>query len=97
MKPIDKKIDQDIKEGKVPDPIEDLPSEWSKEDRDLVGREPDLGELPEFDEDDDTPADADSDVEALEVLEEPKLPAGPAKSGKSAKAGQHKSNKSRKK
>ena len=47
MKPIDKKIDEDIKEGKVPDPIEDLPSEWSKEDRDLEGREPDLGELDE--------------------------------------------------
>ena len=47
MKPIDKRIDEDIKEGKVPDPIEDLPSEWSKEDRDLEGREPDLGELDE--------------------------------------------------
>jgi hypothetical protein len=47
MKPIDKRIDEDIKEGKVPDPIEDLPSEYSKEDRDLEGREPDLGELDE--------------------------------------------------
>ena len=47
MKPIDKRIDEDVKEGKVPDPIEDLPSEWSKEDRDLEGREPDLGELDE--------------------------------------------------
>ena len=47
MKPIDKRIDEDIQEGKVPDPIEDLPSEWSKEDRDLEGREPDLGELDE--------------------------------------------------
>ncbi len=34
MKPIDKKIDKDVKKGKVPQPIEDLPSEWSKEDRD---------------------------------------------------------------
>ncbi len=47
MKPIDKKIDEDIGKGKVPKPIEDLPSEWSKEDRDLERREPDLGELDE--------------------------------------------------
>jgi hypothetical protein len=47
MKPIDKKIKEDIKEGKVPEPIEDLTSEWSKEDRDLENREPDLGELDE--------------------------------------------------
>ena len=45
MKPLDKKIDKDVKEGKVPKPIEDLPSEWSKEDRYLEGRQPDLGEL----------------------------------------------------
>jgi hypothetical protein len=47
MKPIDKKIDKDFKKGKVPEPIENLPSEWSKEDRDDAGREPDLGELDE--------------------------------------------------
>jgi hypothetical protein len=47
MKPIDKKIKEDVQEGKVPQQIEDLPGEWSKEDRDLEGREPDLGELDE--------------------------------------------------
>jgi hypothetical protein len=47
VKPIDKRIDQDIKEGKVPEPIEDLPSEWQKEDVEDEGREPDLGELDE--------------------------------------------------
>jgi hypothetical protein len=47
MKPIDKKIDEDIDEGKVPKPIEDLPSEWSKEDRGLERRQADLGELDE--------------------------------------------------
>jgi len=47
MKPIDKKIDKDVKKGNIPKPMEDLPSEWSKEDRDLEGREPDLGELDE--------------------------------------------------
>ena len=47
MKPLDKKIKEDVKEGKVPKPIEDLPSEWQKEDRDLENREPDLGELDE--------------------------------------------------
>jgi hypothetical protein len=47
MKPIDKKIDEDIKEGKVPEPIEDLSSEYQKEDSHLEGRAPDLGELDE--------------------------------------------------
>ena len=47
MKPIDKKIDEDVKEGKVPKPIEDLPADWSKEDQEIEGREPDLGELDE--------------------------------------------------
>jgi hypothetical protein len=47
MKPLDKRIKEDVKEGKVPKPIEDLPSEWSQEDRDLERREPDLGELDE--------------------------------------------------
>ena len=47
MKPIDKKITKDVKKGTIPKPIEDLPSEWSKEDRDDEHREPDLGELDE--------------------------------------------------
>jgi hypothetical protein len=47
MKPIDKKIDKDIVKGKVPKPIEDLPSEWAKEDQEDERREPDLGELDE--------------------------------------------------
>jgi hypothetical protein len=47
MRPIDKKIEEEIKEGKIPKPIEDLPSEWSKEDREIEGRKPDLGEVDE--------------------------------------------------
>jgi hypothetical protein len=47
MKPIDKKIKEDIEEGAIPEPIEDLPSDWSKEDQEDEGRKPDLGELDE--------------------------------------------------
>jgi len=47
MKPIDKKIKEDIKEGNIPEPIEDLPSEWEKEDREIGGAKPDLGEVEE--------------------------------------------------
>jgi hypothetical protein len=47
MKPIDKKIDKDLKKGKVPKPIEDLPSERAEEDREEENRKPDLGELDE--------------------------------------------------
>jgi hypothetical protein len=47
MKPVDKKIEKDIERGTVPSSIEDLPSEWSKEDRVLENREPNLGELDE--------------------------------------------------
>ncbi len=47
MSPIDKKIKNDVKEGKIPEPIEDLPSEWAKEDREIDGAKPDLGELEE--------------------------------------------------
>ena len=47
MKPIDKKIEKDIKEGTIRDPIEDLPSEWEDEDREIDGAKPDLGELEE--------------------------------------------------
>ena len=45
--PIDKKIKKDIKEGTIPEPIEDLPSEWDKEDQEIEGRKPDLGEVEE--------------------------------------------------
>jgi hypothetical protein len=47
MRPIDKKIEKDIEKGKIPEPIEDLPSEWQKEDREIDGAKPDLGELEE--------------------------------------------------
>jgi hypothetical protein len=47
MKPLDKKVNKDAKEGKIPTPIEDLPSEWAKEDQQEEGRAPDLGELDE--------------------------------------------------
>jgi hypothetical protein len=47
MGPIDKKFEKEIKQGKIPKPIEDLPSEWDKEDRDIDGAKPDLGELDE--------------------------------------------------
>jgi hypothetical protein len=47
MRPIDKKIKEDIKEGNIPEPIEDLPSEWEKEDREIGGAKPDLGEVEE--------------------------------------------------
>jgi hypothetical protein len=47
MKPIDKKIDEDLDEGNIPDPIEDLPSEYLEEDREIEGRKPDLGEIEE--------------------------------------------------
>ena len=47
MTPIDKKLEQDVKKGKIPKPIEDLPSEWAKEDREIDGAKPDLGESEE--------------------------------------------------
>jgi hypothetical protein len=47
MRPIDKKLEKDVKEGKIPGPIEDLPSEYAKEDREIEGGKPDLGELEE--------------------------------------------------
>jgi hypothetical protein len=47
MKPIDKKIEKDVKKGKVPKPIENLPEEWDKEDQTEENRKPDLGELDE--------------------------------------------------
>jgi hypothetical protein len=47
MSAIDKKLEKDVKEGKIPEPIEDLPSEWAKEDRKIDGAKPDLGEQEE--------------------------------------------------
>lgn len=47
MHPIDKKIKKDEKEGIIPPLIEDLPSEYAKEDREIEGAKPDLGELEE--------------------------------------------------
>jgi hypothetical protein len=47
MRPIDKKIEQDIEDGNIPEPIEDLQSEWVKEDREIDGAKPDLGEQEE--------------------------------------------------
>jgi hypothetical protein len=47
MRPIDKKIEKDIKDGNIPEPIEDLQSEWVKEDNEIGGAKPDLGELEE--------------------------------------------------
>jgi hypothetical protein len=47
MNPIDKKLEKDMKEGKIPKPIEDLPSEWAKENREIEGAKPDLAEVEE--------------------------------------------------
>jgi hypothetical protein len=47
MIPIDKKLEREVKEGKIPEPIEDLPTEWAKEDREIEGAKPDLGEVEE--------------------------------------------------
>ena len=47
MTPIDKKLEKDVKEGKIPKPIEDLPSEWAKEDREIEGGKPDQAEQEE--------------------------------------------------
>jgi len=47
MGPIDKKFEKDVNEGNIPEPIEDLPSDWAKEDREIGGAKPDLGELDE--------------------------------------------------
>lgn len=47
MGPIDKKMEKEVKEGKIPKPIEDLPSEWREENREIDGAKPDLGEIEE--------------------------------------------------
>jgi hypothetical protein len=47
MGPIDKKLEKDVKKGRIRKPIEDLPSEWAEEDREIDGAKPDLGEQEE--------------------------------------------------
>ena len=47
MRPIDKKMEKELEEGNIPEPIEGLPSEWANEDREIEGAKPDLGELEE--------------------------------------------------
>ena len=47
MGPLDKKFEKEMEEGKTPEPIEDLPSEWAEEDREIEDRKPDLGEVEE--------------------------------------------------
>ena len=47
MSPIDKKREKEAKEGKIPEPIEDLPTEWASEDREIEGSKPDLSEVEE--------------------------------------------------
>ena len=47
MSPIDKKLEKDAKEEKIRKPIEDLPSEWVKEDSEIQGAKPDLAEVEE--------------------------------------------------
>jgi hypothetical protein len=47
MRPIDKKINEDIKEGNIPEPMEDLPTEYEEEDREIDGAKPNLEELEE--------------------------------------------------
>jgi len=47
MEPTDKRVNQDIKDGNIRKPIEDLPSEWEKEDGLIDGAKPDLGEQEE--------------------------------------------------
>ncbi|MGC2819951.1 MAG: hypothetical protein WA198_09725, partial [Candidatus Sulfotelmatobacter sp.] len=47
MGPIDKEFEKEVKKGTIPKPIEDLPSEWAEENREIEGAKPDLGELEE--------------------------------------------------
>jgi hypothetical protein len=47
MSTIDKIREKEVKEGSIPEPIEDLPSEWAKEDRQIDGAKPDLEEVEE--------------------------------------------------
>jgi hypothetical protein len=45
MRPIDKKINEDIKDGNIPEPMEDLATEYEDEDREIDGAKPNLEEL----------------------------------------------------
>lgn len=47
MDPTDKRVNKDIKDGNIRKPIEDLPAEWEKEDDQIDGAKPNLGELEE--------------------------------------------------
>ena len=47
MTPIDKKLEEEARAGKIPKPIEDLSSEWAKKDREIEGGKPDLAEVEE--------------------------------------------------
>lgn len=47
MRPVDQKIKEDIREGNIPEPIENLPAEYDEEDREMDGAKPDLGEIEE--------------------------------------------------
>jgi hypothetical protein len=47
MGPSDKELKKEAEKGRIRKPIEDLPSEWEKEDREIEGGKPDLGELEE--------------------------------------------------
>jgi hypothetical protein len=47
MDPTDKRVNKDIKDGNIRKPIEDLPAEWEKEDTEIGGAKPNLGELEE--------------------------------------------------
>jgi hypothetical protein len=46
MMPDDKTVKKIVKKS-PPEPLEDLPSEWQKEDVEIEGRKPDLGEIEE--------------------------------------------------
>jgi hypothetical protein len=47
MDPTDKRLNKDIKDGNIRKPIEDLPAEWEREDTEIDGAKPNLGELEE--------------------------------------------------
>jgi hypothetical protein len=46
MIPVDKQSRKN-KEKKAPEPVENPPVEWAKEDVEIEGRKPDLGEIEE--------------------------------------------------
>ena len=47
MEPTDKRLNKDIKDGNIRKPMEDLPAEWEKEDDEIDGAKPNLGEIEE--------------------------------------------------